>query len=181
MWRPMNASRLMHLPHSAYLPDRSMYSMYSNLFGLSSTAVTLPTFTLNPFTSGTLTSSLAGSPAAALYGSQDSTSTATGSVYPSSLYGHRYHPYLSTAAAAASQISKRIDSSIIHWVETEWWVQWLNFIIVDFNNPDCVLEGVVVRWACEEMGRQHNILNMDWAIRHSTLVHRQSLQCVLTF
>ena len=112
----MNASRLMHLPHSAYLPDRSMYSMYSNLFGLSSTAVTLPTFTLNPFTSGTLTSSLAGSPAAAaaLYGSQDSSSTSAGSVYPSSLYGHRYHPYLSSAAAAASQISKRIDSSIIH-------------------------------------------------------------------
>ena len=123
MWRPGMTSRLMHLPYTSPLSagDRSMYSaMYGNLLGLAAgsaagtSTVTLPTFTFNPFTSGTLTSG--GSLAAAshmIYGSQDSSASSGTNLYNSSLYGHRYHPYLSTAA---SQLSKRInDSSVLQW------------------------------------------------------------------
>ncbi len=128
MWRPMAAaaaaanSRLLHFPYSSHLHDRSVYSaMYNNLLGLASTNATLPTFTFNPFTSGSLTSGSSLSAASQLlYGNSSAhappdSPPSSGNVYNSSLYGQRYHPYLSGVggSSSSSQI-KRLDSSVLH-------------------------------------------------------------------
>ena len=138
MWRPVN-SRLMPLPYgNGTLHDRSanaMYSMYGNLLGLTGHSGLPSALAFNPFTSPTAASSLAASHM--LYGGQAAaaaaaaaaasavsagesslTSTSTpSSPYQSSAYqSSRYHPYMTSpsSSSASSQLSKRVDSSLIH-------------------------------------------------------------------
>ncbi|CAH1779213.1 unnamed protein product [Owenia fusiformis] len=110
LWRPMT-SRLMHLPY-----ERSLYSMYGNLLGLSSSSTSLQTLGLHHLTSPTgLGIGNIGGANPMLYTSS-ATQDAVNSVYQSAgLYNHRYHPYLSniTSTSAAGQL-KRIDSPVLH-------------------------------------------------------------------
>ncbi|KAK2150767.1 hypothetical protein LSH36_390g02086 [Paralvinella palmiformis] len=128
MWRSMAAnSRLMHFPYSSHLHDRSMYTaMYSNLLGLNHTNVAaIPTLALNQaFASGSFTSGAAAAAAGlaanhALYGSSaHAQESSSGSIYASSLYSSRYHPYMtsssSSSSSSSSQVNKRLDASLLH-------------------------------------------------------------------
>ena len=100
VWKPVSP-RFMGFPYGSPLQDRSMYSIYGSLLGLSNgTNVTLPSLALNPFSAGGLTSSALTSSTSLAAGysllasQQSQDSPPNGNLYHSALYGQRYHPYL---------------------------------------------------------------------------------------
>ena len=103
MWRPIPTSLLggASYPSAA---ERSLYTLYGGLFGLSNSNLVFPTLGLHPFmNAGNLNGVRLreGMPATSMYNTDNSTSSQLH--YPTAIY--RYHPYLNPEKLAAAQKS----------------------------------------------------------------------------
>lgn len=113
MWRPIPTSLLSGAPYPA--SDRSLYTLYGGLFGLSNSNFMFPALGLHPYLTANNINNLRlreGAPTTSSYSSESSAVSQLH--YPTALY--RYHPYLNAEklsaqkTAAASESSSTVDS-----------------------------------------------------------------------
>lgn len=102
MWRPIPTSLFSGHPFPA--TDRSIYSLYGSLLGLSTSHFALPPVAFHPLLAANNVNNMRlreGMPPTSVYNAEAGATAAAQLHYPTALY--RYHPYLTTEKLAAAQ------------------------------------------------------------------------------